>query len=225
MSNLLNGIANWFKQKGGFSHVCAAIFLALMAAYAAVPAFHQMVNQIHDALPAWVQELATTALALYAWYKTTRSPVGTVIAARKILDSPDAPTASQIASATTKTLLLFALILVPFATGCKAPTATVPLAPGYYTAAEQTVGEVIAAANGAVLRYEKDVKAGTYTPNPAMRSAADAIQKALVVADPLAVAWHKALAANATAPEPPALASAVQTINAKIGAIPGSVTK
>ena len=223
MSNLLNGIANWFKQKGGFSHVCAAIFVALMAAYAAVPAFHQMVNQIHDALPAWVQELATTALALYAWYKTTRSPVGTVIAARKILDSPDAPTASQIASATTKTLLLFALILVPFATGCKAPTATVPLAPGYYTAAEQTVGEVIAAAKAAVITYEGQKATAGFVPVPGEDQTMSGIQQALVIADPLAIAWHASLSVSATAVEPASLVTAVKTINSGLAALPGSV--
>jgi hypothetical protein len=62
----------WFKAKGGFAHVAAAAFGTLMLAYAAVPSFHSLVNQIHALLPGWAQELATTVLALYAWYKTQK---------------------------------------------------------------------------------------------------------------------------------------------------------
>ncbi|MGB6855330.1 MAG: hypothetical protein WBE03_00470, partial [Terracidiphilus sp.] len=63
----------WFESKGGFAHVMAAVFASLMLAYAAVPQFHALVLQIHALLPGWVQEVATTALALYAWYRTTAS--------------------------------------------------------------------------------------------------------------------------------------------------------
>ncbi len=98
----MDAIKQWFASKGGYAHVCAAIFVGAMAAYAAVPQFHQLVNQIHDALPAYVQELATTALALWAWYKTTQSRAVTVAPAKQILDSPDAPTAAEINAATVK---------------------------------------------------------------------------------------------------------------------------
>jgi hypothetical protein len=66
-----NKIAAWFESKGGFAHVMAVVFVSLMAAYGAVPQFHALVNQVHAMLPGWVQEVATTALALYAWYRTT----------------------------------------------------------------------------------------------------------------------------------------------------------
>ena len=96
----MNSIKQWFASKGGYAHVFAAIFVGAMAAYAAVPQFHALVNQIHDALPAWIQELATTGLALWAWYKTTQSRAVTVASAKQILASPDAPTAAEINSAT-----------------------------------------------------------------------------------------------------------------------------
>lgn len=66
-----NSIVAWFKSKGGFAHVLAVVFVFLMAAYAAVPEFHVLVLQVHALLPGWVQELVTTGLALWAWYKTT----------------------------------------------------------------------------------------------------------------------------------------------------------
>jgi hypothetical protein len=106
--------------------------------------------------------------------------------------------------------------------GCKTAATSVPTAPGYITAQEQTVGEVIAGANAAVLKYEADVKAGTYTPTPAMKTAISALQQALVIADPLATAWHQSLVTNAAAPEPAQLATAVSTINTNIAALPGA---
>lgn len=72
MNTLWNQISAWFASKGGFAHVVAAIFAAAMVAYASVPAFQSLVLQIHAALPGWMQELLTTALALYAWYRTQK---------------------------------------------------------------------------------------------------------------------------------------------------------
>ena len=66
----MNAIQKWFQSKGGFAHVIAAVFAGAMLAYASVPQFHALVLQIHALLPGWVQEVATTALALYAWYKS-----------------------------------------------------------------------------------------------------------------------------------------------------------
>ena len=70
-------IQKWFESRGGFAHVMAAVFASLMLAYAAVPQFHALVLQIHALLPGWSQELLTTGLALYAWYRTTnKQPAG-----------------------------------------------------------------------------------------------------------------------------------------------------
>jgi hypothetical protein len=73
MQKLIQNVGAWFKAKGGFAHVVAAGFASLMLAYAAVPQFHALVLEVHQALPGWAQEGATTALALYAWYKTQQA--------------------------------------------------------------------------------------------------------------------------------------------------------
>lgn len=70
----MNAIIAWFKEKGGVSHVFAGAFASLMLAYAVVPPFKQSVNHIHAMLPGWAQELATSALALYAWYRNNSKP-------------------------------------------------------------------------------------------------------------------------------------------------------
>jgi hypothetical protein len=119
-----------------------------------------------------------------------------------------------------KNTILIAAALCCFLAGCRTAGTTQPPAPGYATAAEQSVGETIAGANAVVLKYEADVKAGTYVPTAAMTAAVSAIQKALVIADPLALAWHNALASNPAAAEPAGLSSAVSTINTNIGTLP-----
>lgn len=68
-------IGQWAASKGGWAHVVAAIFAGVMAAYAAVPQFHDLVQKINAALPGWSEDLFTTGLALYAWYKTTNAKV------------------------------------------------------------------------------------------------------------------------------------------------------
>jgi hypothetical protein len=119
-----------------------------------------------------------------------------------------------------KQFLAVLAVAVVFLGGCKTASAPTPIAPGYYSTAEQSAGEAIAAAQAVVLKYEADTKAGTYVPTAAMKDAATALQKALAIADPLALAWHSALATNAAAPEPAALASAVSTLNTNISALP-----
>lgn len=65
----MNAIAAWFKSKGGLAHVLAGAFAFLMLAYAGVPSFHALVLKVHALLPGWSQELMTTAIALWAFYK------------------------------------------------------------------------------------------------------------------------------------------------------------
>ncbi len=110
----MNTIKQWFQSKGGFSHVAAAVFTSLMLAYAAVPSFHALVIQVHATLPGWLQELFTTALALYAWYKTT-----------------NAKTQSPASTSTTaKLVVLLMLGFITFgALGCKTSTVTPATAP------------------------------------------------------------------------------------------------
>jgi hypothetical protein len=69
-------IAAWFASKGGFAHVCAALFTAGIAAYYAVPPFQALLNGIYNRTPAWAHGLILAGLGLYAWYKRTSSPQG-----------------------------------------------------------------------------------------------------------------------------------------------------
>jgi hypothetical protein len=208
---MLQTIASWFKSKGGFAHVAAAVFASLMLAYAAVPSFHALVLQVHQSLPGWLQELVTTGLALYAWYKSN----GT---------KPAAPinTSSTIPPAAKLLLCVVALGSLGLM-GCKGPTATAPLAPGYVTAGEQSVGEVIAAASAAVVKYEALKGAPGFVPIPGADATITAIQQTLVIADPLAVAWHNTLLTNSAAAEPAALVTAVNALNNGLAALPGGV--
>ena len=102
MSIIFENIQAWFLSKGGFTHVMALLFTGAMAAFAAVPQFHQLVMTVYQALPSWVEELAGTAIALYAWYHTSHSQAGILSSARTIIESPNAPTAAQVDAATTK---------------------------------------------------------------------------------------------------------------------------
>lgn len=199
---MLQSIAQWFKSKGGFAHVAAAIFTAAMLAYAAVPDFHALVLQIHQALPAWLQELVTTALALYAWYKTTDAKPGTG-------DSKIPPVA----------FIVLCLVLLPLATGCKTVSTTQPLAPWAANQADEQAGSIIAAADAVVVRYEADMKAG-FQPVPAFRAVIADMQQTLAVAQPAYDAWHNALKTNPQAGEPAAVTAAVVTLAADLAKLP-----
>lgn len=102
MNSIIANIQAWFLSKGGFTHVVAALFLAALAAFKAVPEFHQLVMNVYQALPAWLEDLAGTAVALYAWYHTAHSAAGILASARVIKDSGDAPTVAQVDAATQK---------------------------------------------------------------------------------------------------------------------------
>ena len=135
---------------------------------------------------------------------------------------PTVNTSSKIFPAAMLAFLAVFLAL-PSLTACKGPTANVPLAPGYYTSAEQNVGEIIAAAKAAVVTYEGQKATAGFVPVPGEDQTMASIQQALVIADPLAIAWHASLSVSATAVEPASLVTAVKTINSGLAALPGSV--
>lgn len=68
---MISTIKAWLAAKGGFSHVAATVFAALIAAYAAVPAFHQLVVNLFKVTPSWLHEILLAAFGLYTWYKNT----------------------------------------------------------------------------------------------------------------------------------------------------------
>jgi hypothetical protein len=80
----------------------AGLFLAALGSFKAVPEFHQLVMNVYHALPSWLEDLAGTAIALYAWYHTAHSAAGILASARTIEASPDAPTIAQVNAADTR---------------------------------------------------------------------------------------------------------------------------
>lgn len=94
------------------------------------------------------------------------------------------------------------------------------------TAPERTVGDIIAAGNAAVVKYEADVKAGVAgTDNATLKAVMSDIQKALVIAQPAYVTWANALKANPAAQESADLAGAIAAIQNALNALPSTYSK
>ena len=68
MQSLWSSIVAWFQSKGGFAHVIAAVYLAIVAAYAGVPAFHDLVLAVYHASPAWLDQVLAAGVGLLAFY-------------------------------------------------------------------------------------------------------------------------------------------------------------
>ncbi len=89
----------WINSKGGFSHVIAVLFAGGIAAYAGVPAFHDLALKVYNALPSTVEESIIAVIGLYAWYHHASSPAGTLARARSITSNGNAPTAAEVDAA------------------------------------------------------------------------------------------------------------------------------
>jgi hypothetical protein len=77
MQGIWIGIVAWFKSKGGFAHVTAAVYAMAVLAYAQVPAFQNLCNTVYGDMPSWLHEWLLAAVGIAAWYKTTNSAVNT----------------------------------------------------------------------------------------------------------------------------------------------------
>ena len=97
--SLINRAASFIASKGGFSHIVAVLFAGALLAYANVPAFHALAQHAYAALPASVEEVVLAIIGLYAWYRTSNSPAGTLALAREIKAAPDTPTTKQVDAA------------------------------------------------------------------------------------------------------------------------------
>lgn len=71
---MLEKIKAWFVAQGGLSHVVAGAWASAIAAYAAVPPFHQLVIDIWAKTPPGLREGGLTVAGLFAWYTSTRKP-------------------------------------------------------------------------------------------------------------------------------------------------------
>lgn len=68
-----DSIVTWFKSKGGFAHVVAGLYLGAVAAYAAVPAFKTLVQNINAAIPGPLEQAILAAIGIIAWYMDTNN--------------------------------------------------------------------------------------------------------------------------------------------------------
>jgi hypothetical protein len=66
-------ISSWFEKQGGFSHVIASLWLALVGGYAAVPPFHQFIIDIWAKTPPTLREAGLAVVGLIAWYTNTHT--------------------------------------------------------------------------------------------------------------------------------------------------------
>ena len=115
------------------------------------------------------------------------------------------------------TAVFLALATLIMTTGCHraAPPAWALTAP------ERTVGDIIASANAAVVKYEADVKAGIpAASNPQLKAVMQKIQQTLVVAQPGYNTWSAALKTNPNAPQPAELSGAIAALQAVLGQLP-----
>lgn len=70
-----NSLKLWFESKGGFAHWVAGLFASAVIAYAAVPAFAALVNNVYAFMPSWAHQVALALIGLYTWYTNTSKKV------------------------------------------------------------------------------------------------------------------------------------------------------
>src|ERR1035437_4302653 len=104
--------------------------------------------------------------------------------------------------------------------GCATATSpTPPLAPGYYNPQDQTMGQVLAAANGYYNRIQRDTVAGTFFPSPTEKSILNGVEAALSIANTTYLAYHNGTATEAQAQT--AINAAQTQVQAAQSTIPG----
>lgn len=98
---LFTRVSAWFLSKSWTSHTVAAALVTLAGILAFDLRAQQLVTALFKGHPEAASEIILVA-GLIAKYTHSSSPAGTVAAAKVIVASADAPTASQIEAASTK---------------------------------------------------------------------------------------------------------------------------
>lgn len=143
MQSLWNSIVAWFNSKGGLIHVIALVYAGAIAAYAAVPAFHTLIQTWNAALPGWLEQIVLAAIGVIALYKNPASTSGVLDAARKT--GAKVITPMLVAFAASRILFfylgcaLMALAVSVYLTGCAVPT--------WLTDANAIIGTVLVSAS------------------------------------------------------------------------------
>ena len=63
-----NAIVNWVTSKGGWAHAIVIAIAAVVGAYAAVPAFATLVNNLYAMTPSWFHMVALAAVGIFMTY-------------------------------------------------------------------------------------------------------------------------------------------------------------
>jgi hypothetical protein len=100
---LWNKFESWIASKGGFAHLVAAIYLGAIGAYAAVPAFEQLVDNVYGVMPHWLKLVALAVVGCIAWYRNNQAS----------LDAPAVASALKPPTGAGTLKMLLALALIP----------------------------------------------------------------------------------------------------------------
>ena len=65
----MENIKNWLASYNVTTHSVIVVLAFLIAGFYAVPPFHDLVVEVYNALPGWVEKVLLAAFALYAWYR------------------------------------------------------------------------------------------------------------------------------------------------------------
>src|ERR1039458_9058022 len=96
--------------------------------------------------------------------------------------------------------IAFALMASLAFAGCKTVTsAPQPLAPGYSSQTDQTMGQTLAAAHAFYQTLQQDALTGKFLPSAAEKTALNALAVSLNVAQPIYIAYHNGTATQAQA--------------------------
>jgi hypothetical protein len=197
MTIIWNRLTAWLTSKGGLAHVLAAAYVFAVIAYANVPQFHALVVDMHQSLPAWLQELASTIVALVAFYKTWNSESGKKIPA--------------VVPCVLVGILSLGLLTM---SGC-AHHAAAPLPAGAISSADAQINAGLQAAQAGLKQYEADVCnpapsvacSPKHTPTDAEKAIVNDLINGYNAAYPIYQAWHAQLVIDPNTPEPSQLAN------------------
>jgi hypothetical protein len=92
----------WFKARSITSHAIAAFFVAAAGLVTEDQQVRSLLVGVFSAHPKLVGEIIAVA-GIILRYSNPSSPAGAVVAGKAALDSPSAPTASQVEAADPKT--------------------------------------------------------------------------------------------------------------------------
>lgn len=75
----MNSIKNWLASYNITTHSVTVVVVFLITGFYEVQPFHDLVMQIYNALPGWVESALLAAFGLYAWYRKGEPTTATTV--------------------------------------------------------------------------------------------------------------------------------------------------